>query len=58
MTSVTEKLAPRPGSTLTRATLISIGAVALCAVIWGTTWYGITWQLGVVEPIVSPPWPF
>ena len=58
MTSVTEKLAPRLRPNLTKATLISVGAVALCATIWGTTWYGITWQLGVVEPIVSVTWRF
>lgn len=40
------------------AGLLAIGAVGLCALIWGTTWYGITWQLGVVEPIVSVTWRF
>lgn len=57
MTSVTEKLDPPP-SRLSRTTLLAVGAVALCALIWGTTWYGITWQLGVVEPIVSVTWRF
>lgn len=37
--------------------LIVIG-VALCALIWGTTWYAITWQLGAVDPIVSVVWRF
>lgn len=46
----------RPG--LSRGGLLSVGAVLLCALIWGTTWYGITWQLGVVQPIVSVVWRF
>lgn len=32
--------------------------VAACALIWGTTWYGIKWQLGVVDPIASVTWRF
>lgn len=31
----------------------ALAAVAVCAVIWGTTWYAITHQLGVVDPVVS-----
>jgi drug/metabolite transporter (DMT)-like permease len=27
--------------------------VAVCALIWGTTWYAITFQLGAVDPVVS-----
>ena len=30
--------------------LTSLGA---CSLIWGTTWFAITWQLGVVDPVVS-----
>lgn len=48
--------AARPA--LSKAALLSVGGVALCALIWGTTWYGITWQLGVIEPIVSVTWRF
>lgn len=33
-------------------------AVAICALIWGTTWFAITLQLGPVEPIVSVVWRF
>jgi drug/metabolite transporter (DMT)-like permease len=58
MTSLSDKLDPVRAPRLPKATLIAIGAVGLCAVIWGTTWYGITWQLGVVEPIVSVTWRF
>lgn len=30
----------------------------ICAVIWGTTWYGITLQLGTVAPLASIVWRF
>ncbi len=30
----------------------------ICAVIWGTTWYAITWQLGTVDPVASLTWRF
>jgi len=36
----------------------AIIAVAVCALIWGTTWFAITLQLGPVEPIVSIVWRF
>lgn len=38
---------------LSTATLLAIGGVAVCALIWGTTWYAITFQLGAVDPVVS-----
>jgi drug/metabolite transporter (DMT)-like permease len=28
-------------------------AILVCALIWGTTWYAITLQFGVVDPVVS-----
>lgn len=37
---------------------IALASVALCALIWGTTWFAITFQLGVVDPIVSVVWRF
>ncbi|MGA0546280.1 DMT family transporter [Brevundimonas sp. VNH65] len=37
---------------------LALGAVAVCALIWGTTWYAITFQLGVVDPLVSVVWRF
>lgn len=40
------------------ANLLAIGGVAVCAVIWGTTWYAITLQLGSVAPIASIVWRF
>ena len=41
-----------------RALLLAIGGVALCALIWGTTWYAITLQLGSVAPLASIVWRF
>jgi drug/metabolite transporter (DMT)-like permease len=33
--------------------LFDVAAIATCALIWGTTWYAITLQFGVVDPVVS-----
>jgi len=43
---------------LSRTTLLGIGGVLICAVIWGTTWYAITLQLGTVAPLASIVWRF
>lgn len=32
---------------------LDLAMIAVCALIWGTTWYAITLQFGVVDPIVS-----
>lgn len=32
---------------------IALAATAACALIWGTTWYAITFQLGATDPLVS-----
>ncbi len=32
---------------------LDVAAIVTCAVVWGTTWYAITLQLGVVDPVVS-----
>jgi drug/metabolite transporter (DMT)-like permease len=32
---------------------LDLTAIAVCTLCWGTTWYAITLQLGVVDPIVS-----
>ncbi len=37
---------------------LAIASVVVCATIWGTTWYAITFQLGVVDPIASIVWRF
>lgn len=38
---------------LTRQPFLDFSAIALCTLAWGTTWYAITLQLGVVDPVVS-----
>jgi len=57
MSAPTESLAPPPVG-LSRAALLAIAGVGLCAVIWGTTWYAITLQLGTVAPLASIVWRF
>lgn len=32
--------------------------MTVCALIWGTTWFAITFQLGVVDPVASIVWRF
>jgi drug/metabolite transporter (DMT)-like permease len=32
---------------------LDVAALAICALAWGTTWFIITLQLGVVDPVVS-----
>lgn len=60
MASPTDQPAERPVARppLSRRTLFGIAGVAICALIWGTTWYGITLQLGVVAPLASIVWRF
>ena len=36
-----------------KADALDLGSVAICSVVWGTTWFAITMQLGVVPPAVS-----
>lgn len=33
--------------------LADLGAIAVCTLAWGSTWYAITQQLGVVDPVAS-----
>lgn len=33
--------------------LADLGAIVVCTLAWGTTWYAITQQLGVVDPVAS-----
>ena len=35
------------------SSVLDLGAVAICALVWGATWFTITLQLGVVDPVVS-----
>jgi drug/metabolite transporter (DMT)-like permease len=37
---------------------VAVASVAACALIWGTTWFAITFQLGSVDPVVSVIWRF
>ena len=32
---------------------VALACVLICALIWGTTWYAITLQLGTVDPVAS-----
>lgn len=32
---------------------LDIAAILICTLAWGTTWYAITLQLGVVDPVIS-----
>lgn len=43
---------------MSRTTLLGIGGVIVCAMIWGTTWFAITLQLGAVAPLASIVWRF
>jgi uncharacterized protein (TIGR04206 family) len=36
-----------------KADAVDLGSVAVCSLIWGTTWFAITLQLGTVPPVVS-----
>jgi drug/metabolite transporter (DMT)-like permease len=36
-----------------RADLRALASIVICSVIWGTTWYAITLQLGTVDPTAS-----
>lgn len=36
-----------------QTTAFDLGSIAICASIWGTTFYAITLQFGVVDPLVS-----
>jgi len=57
VTSPTETV-PVARPRLSRATLLGVGGVLVCAAIWGTTWYAITLQLGTVAPLASIVWRF
>jgi drug/metabolite transporter (DMT)-like permease len=37
----------------TKLPFIDLISIVICSMAWGTTWYAITWQLGIVDPIVS-----
>jgi drug/metabolite transporter (DMT)-like permease len=39
--------------TIRSPAFLDVAAIAVCALIWGTTWFAITLQFGVVDPVVS-----
>lgn len=57
MTTPTESR-PVARPRLSRTTVLGIAGVIVCAMIWGTTWYAITLQLGTVPTIASIVWRF
>ncbi|MET4684574.1 DMT family transporter [Brevundimonas faecalis] len=38
---------------ITSPAALALGGIGVCALIWGTTWYAITFQLGAVDAVVS-----
>lgn len=45
--------APVPPSSASAANSAAYGTVVICALVWGTTWYAITFQLGASDPAIS-----
>lgn len=54
----TPSQAPVARPRLSRTTLLGIGGVIICAMIWGTTWYAITLQIGSTALLASIVWRF
>ncbi|WP_292053308.1 MULTISPECIES: DMT family transporter [unclassified Brevundimonas] len=44
---------PSAVSSASTSGLAAYASVAVCAIVWGTTWYAITFQLGAADPAVS-----
>lgn len=47
--AITQAEPASPGA----ARWLDLAAIAICTLAWGTTWFAITLQLGVVDPVVS-----
>lgn len=45
--------ADQPSASPPRTQWFDIASIAVCTLAWGTTWFAITLQLGVVDPVVS-----
>ncbi len=43
----------QPSESPSRTQWFDLAAIAVCTLAWGTTWFAITLQLGVVDPVVS-----
>ena len=41
------------GHSVSKSSTIDFVSIGVCAFIWGTTWYAITFQLGAIDPLVS-----
>lgn len=51
--SAQEDAASATGAASPGARWVDIASIAVCALAWGTTFYAITLQLGVVDPVIS-----
>ncbi|MBS0295606.1 MAG: EamA family transporter [Proteobacteria bacterium] len=49
----TKITAPASGAAHGPLSPFDLTALIACSLIWGTTWFAITWQLGSVAPVVS-----
>jgi len=49
--STTPALAKEPAARA--SSWLDLTAIGVCTLAWGTTWYAITHQLGVVDPVIS-----
>jgi drug/metabolite transporter (DMT)-like permease len=55
---LTEIVVSKPFWRRPSAGALAVLGVAVCALIWGTTWFAITFQLGTVDPTASVVWRF
>lgn len=51
--SADESATTPAGETPQRTQWFDLAAIVVCTLAWGTTWFAITKQLGVVDPVVS-----
>ena len=51
--SAEETAPPESGAPARSSQWADLAAIVICTLCWGTTWYAITLQFGVVDPIVS-----
>lgn len=50
---MTRTAATVPSAPANAASTAAYASVAICALVWGTTWYAITFQLGAADPAIS-----
>ena len=51
--SAEQRAATISDETAPRARWFDLASIIVCTLAWGTTWFAITLQLGVVDPVVS-----